>query len=457
MFACIHASAEAALLVECAQAFSPLVEQNAPDIAVLDVSGLDRIYGAAHEIAAAIGVRARVLGFLPNIALASNPDTAIFAARGFAGVSVVPHGDEAKFLESLPLHLLGLEEETAETFERWGIRTFRELAVLPTIGIAGRLGDEGVRLQMLTRGEYSRMLEAIEEPPRFEEEMEMEYPVELLEPLLFVLGRMVGDLCRRLAGRGLATNELRLGMALEDRTEHVRALRFPVPMCDPRTFLKLMQLDLSSHPPGAAVLRVWVAASHTRPRVAQEGLFVPAVPEPEKLELTLARVASLVGEENVGSSELLDTHRPDAFVIRRFEPGAETCAGAAGAVTARSVDVQATAPSRSRLGCHALNRDRKGAVVGTESGGRATLAFRRYRPPIEAQVHIESSRPVFLLAGGIRGRVTSAAGPWRTSGDWWTADPWNREEWEVELQHGALYRIYFVHATGQWFVEGSFD
>jgi len=431
MFACIHASAEAALLVECAQAFSPLVEQSSPAIAVLDVSGLDRIYGAAHEIAAAIGARARLLGFSPDIALASNPDTAIFAARGFAGVSVVPHGDEAKFLESLPLHLLGLAEEIAETFERWGIRTFRDLAVLPTMGIAGRLGDEGVRLQMLARGEYSRMLEAIEEPLRFEEEMELEYPVELLEPLLFVLGRMLGDLCRRLAGRGLATNELRLRMALEDRTEHVRALRFPVPMCDPRTFLKLMQLDLSSHPPAAAVLRVWVTASHTRPRVAQEGLFVPAVPEPEKLELTLARVAALVGEENVGSAELLDTHRPDAFVMRRFGEAADGFLSSA-------------------------------VVVGppghtTQNDGRPYVAFRYYRPPRSAGVQMEDGRPVFLLAGDIRGRVISAAGPWRTSGDWWTVDPWDRDEWDVALQHGPLYRIYCVHATGQWFVEGSFD
>ena len=419
MYACIHGSADPALLVECAQAFSPLVEQAAPDIAVLDVSGLERIYGAAHEIAAAIAARAQELGFAPNIALASNPDTAICAARGFAGISVVPQGDEAKFLESLPLYLLGLQEEIGETFERWGIRTFRDLAVLPPIGIAGRLGEEGIRLQRLARGECERTLTAIEEPLRFEEEMELEYPVELLEPLLFVLGRMLGDLCRRLAERGLATNELRLRLALEDRTEHVRALRFPVPMCDARTFLKLLQLDLGSHPPGAPVLRVWITAVHTKPRFAQEGLFLPAAPEPEKLELTLARVAALVGEGNVGSAELLDTHRPDAFAMRRF--------GGAGDSSAQ-----------------------------TELG-KGIQAMRYFRPARLASVQIENGRPFFLLADSIRGRVTSAAGPWRTSGDWWTVDPWDRDEWDVGLQNGALYRIYCDHATGQWFVEGCFD
>jgi protein ImuB len=417
MYACIHASADPSRLVECAQAFSPLVEQAQPDIAVLDASGLDRIYGQPHEIAAAMQARARELGFTPHLALASNPDTAICAARGFTGVSIVPHGDEAKFLESLPCHLLGLGEEIAETFERWGIRTFRDLAVLPAIGIAGRLGQEGVRLQMLARGACERKLVPLEEPLRFFEELELEYPVELLEPLLFVMGRLLQDLCRRLAERGLATNELRLDLWLEDKSEHARTLRFPVPMCDPRTFLKLLQLDLSQHPPGAPVLKLEIAAEHARPRPTQEGLFIPQAPEPENLELTLAKLAALVGEENVGSPERLDTHRPDAFRMRRFAPPA--------------------APGRGSK--------------------RTVAAFRHHRPPIEAYVHMENDRPVFLQSADLKSKVIAATGPWRTSGDWWTTEPWNRDEWEVALHSGALYRIYQDHATGRWYIEGSFD
>src|SRR5437868_517517 len=304
MFACIHASADPVLLIACAQAFSPVVEHTAPDIAVLDVSGLGRIYEAPHEIAAAIAARARLLGFEAQIAIASNPDAAICAARGFSGVSVVPHGDEAKFLESLPLHLLEPGEEMLETFDRWGVRTFRDLAVLPPIGIAGRLGPEGLRLQTLAHGECERPLAPLEDPLQFREEMELDYPVELLEPLSFVLARLLGEICGRLAHRGLATNEVRLSLALEDRSEHERTLRLPVPMCDPRTFLKLMQLDLGAHPPVAPVLKVYLDAAPVKPRVAQAGLFIPAAPEPEKLELTLARVAALVGEGNVGSPEL---------------------------------------------------------------------------------------------------------------------------------------------------------
>jgi protein ImuB len=422
MYACIHASADPVLLVACAQEFSPVVEQAAPDIAVLDVSGLGRIYGTPHEIAAAIVARARLLGFEAHIAIASNPDTAICAARGFSGMSVVPHGDEAKFLESLPLDLLAPGEELLETFDRWGVRSFRDLAVLPPIGIAGRLGEEGVRLQTLARGELDRPLVPIEEPLEFRAEMELDYPVELLEPLSFVLARLLGDVCGRLAQRGLAAIELRLRLALEDKSEHERTLRFPVPMCDLRTFLKLMLLDLGAHPPAAPVTKVYLEAVPAKPRVAQGGLFIATAPEPEKLELTLARVSALVGEGNAGSPELLDTHRPDAFRMRRFGT---------------------LQPLLSRDG------------VPSEAG--AVAAFRFYRPPRQARVQIENGRPSFLLADSIRGHIVSASGPWRTSGDWWSTDPWDRDEWDVGLREGALYRIYCVHATGRWFVEGSFD
>ena len=92
-------------------------------------------------------------------------------------------------------------------------------------------------------------------------------------------------------------------------------------MLDPKLFLKLLQLDLNAHPPGAPILKIHLAAEPARPRSAQGGLFLPPTPEPEKLELTLARIAGLVGESCVGSLELLDTHRAESFRMRRFAPG----------------------------------------------------------------------------------------------------------------------------------------
>ncbi len=76
--------------------------------------------------------------------------------------------------------------------------------------------------------------------------------MELLEPLAFVLARLINGLATRLATRALATDELRLRLKLENRATHERTLRLPVPSLDTKAFLKLLQLDLAAHPPRRA-------------------------------------------------------------------------------------------------------------------------------------------------------------------------------------------------------------
>jgi protein ImuB len=412
MFACIHAPGVGAHLVACAQDFSPKVEQTGAGTVILDIDGLGHLFGSVHDIAHAIARRA---GVAVNVAVAANPDAAFHAARGFSGISIVPQGDEAKFLASLPIDLLSPLEEVAQTLARWGIRTFRDLAVLPDLGVAARLGEEGARLQKLARGEGDRPLVPLDAPPCFEEEMELEYPLDLLEPMLFVLARLLGDICRRLEERALATIELRLRLQLENAGEYQRTIRLPVPMRSTRVFLKLIELDLEKHSPSAPVVKVAITAEPAKPRTSQNGLFIPLAPEPEKLELTLARIAAVVGKENVGSPELMNTHRPGTFRMRPFGMK-QPCA------------------------------------AGTRNACPTVLAFRSFRPPLAAKVQAG-----FLSAPGIRGKIVQQAGPWRTSGDWWTADPWARDEWDIELAGGALYRLYCEAQTGRWFLEGSYD
>ncbi|MBZ5617683.1 MAG: hypothetical protein LAQ69_02940 [Acidobacteriia bacterium] len=414
MFACLHGSGN---LTALAFEFSPMVERTAPGTVTLDASGLDRLFGLPQDVAAAIARRASEVQVKAGIALAANPDAAICAARGFPGISVIPYGDEAKFLGSLPLSLLAPSMELQETLERWGIRYFQDLAALPPLGIAERLGREGLQLRELARGEAERKLVPLEDPLRFEDEVELEYPVDLLEPLAFLLSRLLNGLATCLATRALATDELRLRLKLENRATHERTLRLPVPSLDTKAFLKLWQLDLSANPPASPVVHVWMGANPVKPQAAQSGLFVPVTPEPVKLELTLARIKAIVGAARVGCPELLDTHRPGAFRMAILGTGNAT--------------PKSAACSRTRL------------------------ALRIFRPPRAARVALTSGKPGFITADGIRGKVVDLAGPWRTSGDWWTTDPWSSDEWDIALSDGALYRL--CSNPRGWFVEGSYD
>ena len=416
MFACLHGPGN---LTSLAFEFSPIVEATSADTVTFDVGGLDRLFGLPQDVAAAIARRVRECGIKANLALAANPDAAICAARGFSGVSLIPYGDEGKFLGTLSLAVLAPSPELVETLERWGIRSFHQMGALPPLGIAERLGAEGLRLRELARGEAERKLLPIPEPLTFEDELELEYPVELLEPLAFLLARLINGLATRLATRALATDELRLRLKLESRGLHQRTLRLPVPSLDTKAFLKLLQLDLEAHPPAAPIVHLWMGVNPVKPQAAQTGLFIPVAPEPVKLELTLARIQAFVGEGRVGTPELLDTHRPDAFRVNSFGRAPATAVRAA-----KTVEVP-------------------------------HLALRIFRPARAARVALASGQPSFVMADGVRGKVLELAGPWRTSGDWWTVDPWHRDEWDIALSDGALYRIY-CEPRG-WFVEGSYD
>jgi len=412
-YSCLHASGNLILLLECAQRFSPLIEQTAEDAVIFDVAGMERLYATPRHLAEAIVAQA---GIPVRVAIAANPDAAWHAARGFRGITVIAPGEEAKALAPLPLNLLGGSPQAAETLSIWGIRTFGELAALPPLGVAARLGKEGVELQRLARGEGYRRLRLIEDELRFEDEIELDDPVALLEPLSFILARLLNDLCGRLSARSLATTEIRLHLTLELASPHEAVLRLPVPMRDPKAFLKMLQLELGNRPPSAAVVKVRMALEPVRPRIEQHGLFIPLSPEPEKLELTLARIRGLVGKDNAGTPQMLDTHRPDSFRMVALGNG--------------PLSLPAT-------GTH--------------------LAMRRFRPPQFAQVRLQEGRPIHAASLSMGGRVLAAAGPWRTAGEWWKPDPWAQDEWDVALGDGGLFRVHKELPTGRWFFQGRYD
>src|SRR5438105_10063151 len=215
MYACIHGPGAAAS--GCAYEFSPRVEELDPNTVVVDASGLDRLFGTPRDLATALANRFSAMGFAGSIAIAANPDAAVHAARGLPGVTLVPRGQEAARLGELPVELLNPTSQIQETLDCWGIRTFRELAALPEIGIAERLGADGVRLQKLARGEGSRPLRPAEPELVFEESTELEYPLTDLEPLSFTLAMLLGQLRESLESRALAAIEIRLQLKLENQ------------------------------------------------------------------------------------------------------------------------------------------------------------------------------------------------------------------------------------------------
>src|SRR5262245_56597274 len=119
MFACIYipnASGDGiASLLECASTFSPRVENTGAGTVVFDVDGLERLFGGYSEIAEKIRDEAGARGLEPNVAIASNADAAVCAARGFSGRTIIPRGTEAARLRDLTLAVLAPSPEISET------------------------------------------------------------------------------------------------------------------------------------------------------------------------------------------------------------------------------------------------------------------------------------------------------------------------------------------------------
>jgi protein ImuB len=441
LYACLRWNPGRPALVLIARDFSPRIECHGASTVVLDVSGLGRLLGDAHAIGAELARAADAYASSVQIAVARSQTAARLLASERAGLTVAA-GDVAAALAPLPLDTLRtfVEDENTsgnnaaarvqativriETFRRWGLTMLGEIAALPSIELSERMGQDGLALQQLARGIDRAPLVPDPGVPRLRQSMALEWPIEALEPLSFVLARLLDPLSASLerADRGAAA--LRLDLRLVDRTTHTRVLQLPAAMRDPKVLRTLLLLDLESHPPSRAIDIVTIEIDPVPGRIVQYSLLERALPSPETVATLMARLRALVGEDRCGSPMILDTWRPDGFEMKSFAPSSQS------------------------------------PVASSQSPG--ALILRRFRPPIAVRVTGERGRPIRVAIdrrGMPGGDVKRAAGPWRTSGAWWgnAAAAWDRDEWDAALSDGSICRLFHDRINDRWFLDGILD
>ena len=325
-------------LVQLAREYSPRVELHGEQLVMLDVRGMGRLWGSPPEIGAMLRRTAADRGLMVRVAVAATRMAALLATQGRSGLTVIRPGSEAGVLAALPLSALKKLTKTQASgssatggasarwirsskgevrpaspsslvvpvsmllpiVQRWGLKTLGELAALPADELSGRLGPGGLELQRFARGEDSRLLVPDPVEERFEQTLALEWPIEGLEPLSFVLGRVLEPLCIRLEQRGVGVGTLHVRLTLVSRETHDRTLQFPAPLRDPRVLRTLILLDLEAHPPSAGIDRVTVTADPVPERTLQFSLLDCALPSAERLSTLLARLAVLMGDRRCG-------------------------------------------------------------------------------------------------------------------------------------------------------------
>jgi protein ImuB len=475
------AGAAAGVLAEVAREFSPRIEECSHTEVVLDLSGMTRLFGDARTIAEELRRTAADRGLRVRIAIAGTRTAARLLVRYRAGLTIVEPGTEASAVAPLPITLLGdLSLNTAgtkdqeprtkdqiATFRRWGLRTLGDLAALPSDDLAARLGRQEVDWQRLARGEDSRPLVPAVPEERFEQSLDLEWPIEELEPLSFVLGRLMEQLEAHLEqrDRGAAVLHVRLHLIRADgstREVHERSLQLPVAIRDARTLRTLALLDLESNPPSAPIDRVTVAVDPTPGRIVQFSLLTCPLPSPEQISTLMARLHALMGETRCGAPAVVDSWEPGAFAMKSFMPPD-------GHDHHHRDATQRHSATEAKNSMNDLSASVPRCVVEAETAA-PILALRRFRHPLPIRVHLKEGMPasVSIMRRGVNGgAVEACAGPWRTSGGWWEsgAQPprggvsgsWDRDEWDVALAAGPTYRLFRERHSDKWFLEGVVD
>jgi len=430
-----RAAAQAAR--EAADAVSPRIEETAPGLVYVDVSGLESLIGDDRAVARELVAAAERVGVRGAVGVAASKSVARLAARaasadltleatrwgvGGGAFRVVSPQEQREFLAGLPLDALELPDELRESLRRFGLQTLGEVASLPPGPLAARLGPEAALLSRLARGEDTTALAPRAEPERFEEGEELEWDASSVEPLLFVWKALLDRLAQRLCARGLMARELYLQLRLADGSWDERSLDLAAPTREVAALLQLLRLSVEGRPPPAGVRAMRLSAVVTREVLEQMPLFGPRGASPTQLATAVARLSALVGPEYVGRPQAPDRWMPFAAGCGKFAP-----------------------PPPPRIGAPAHLE--------------LSLAARALRPPRTAEVRCDDSGiPLLVIGeGALGGRVVASAGPWRTVGEWWTDAPIALDAYDLELAGGLLIRAARELATGTWRIEAVYD
>jgi len=391
----------------------------------LDASGVDALFHSEAGFAAALCARAQRLGLPGNVAVASSRQVAHIAARRLSGPGqtfLLAPGRETAFLAPLPIDILDPEDALAETLTRFGVYTIGDLLTLPRRALRSRLGPEVIGLIELAQGRGSDAPLPVPRSAQLLEAIDLEFPIDRLEPLSFVIQGLLSRLLARLEARHLACGDLSLTLHGEGGVRDARRIGAAAPTLDLRVLVRLIGHALESHPPQAAVEGVSLGAEGRPIPSDQLDLFRPAGPAPAVLDRTLAELGALCGDDRIGSPRVADNHHPDAFQMAPFQP-------------------------RTTHTPHQSPRPLAG-----------NLAIRALRPPLDANVRVSQGVPEYIRSAIANGRVLQIAGPWRTTGGWWSReDHFAFDSYDIQTADGTVSRLRFDHLRKHWQIDAVYD
>ena len=142
--------------------YTPKIEPISIDEAFLDVTGCERLFGKAEDIARAIKTRIRKeIGLTCSVGIAPNKFLAKIASemRKPDGLVEVREDEKESFLVDLPVSKMwGVGKVTERKLQQMGLHTIGELRRLSLFQLKNIFGKFGVRVYQLCRGIDDRLI-----------------------------------------------------------------------------------------------------------------------------------------------------------------------------------------------------------------------------------------------------------------------------------------------------------
>lgn len=438
-------------LAEWAAMFSPRVEPVFPAALLLDVSGCRRLYTPRAMRAQAgtspvdVGRLAdrrlaeQVVGALlrdglhARAAVADTVGAAIAIATACdAALTIAADGQTSGYLASLPPASLRIDERTADTLDRLGVRTIGDLLVLPRSSLASRFGPHlGLRLQQALGEVFEPVTPYIADPPAAVR-IGFESPVRDRVAIQRVALRLLDDLLPQVFDRQGALRRLDC-LIYDDQAQvttlHVgfsRATRVVERVVD----LLRQKIETASLPRGATAIHL-IAGEVVHWRAQQGDLFAPTDPNSdEQLGELLDRVTNRLGHASVVRAELVDDFQPECAF--RYVPVADV-----------GLETKLSEPK---------------PVIAAQPRFELPRPLQMFERPIPVRVvaTVPDGPPTWFAFAGREYAVADAWGPERIETAWWRGSDVRRDYFRVASASGEQFWLYFDGGAGQWFVHGVF-
>lgn len=394
-------------LATWAQQFTPTVSLVPPTALLLEIGGCLNYFHGLDAMLDLVRAGFAEQVYEMRLGCAPTPLAAFWLAQAGDEVPVMTIAALAARLADLPVELLPLPAERLQDLRLLGTARLGQVLTLPRTGLARRFGKELPVVLDRALGLAPDPREGFVPPGRFERRLELAWPVDTTDALLFVGRQLSITLAGYLAGRGLGVQQLVYRLEHANRSVTKLEVGYGVPTRQVDELVAVLRERLTHLTLAAPVEAVTLLADRlTSLDGVPFDLFDDGCGQ-ANAALLRARLVARLGDDAVRQVTTVADHRPEAAWCLSHEHRAGP-----------SLDL--------------------GPRPGWLLPAPIALAVRGDRPWYREP----------LLCRGTPERVETG---------WWDGQRVVRDYWIARGESGRRYWIYQTRESGQWFLHGLFD